>query len=44
MKTIDELDLLDDYLNNAVASNKEIRELCYRRVLSVLLQRLTAGA
>ena len=39
MKTIDELDLLDDYLNNAVASNKEIGELCYRRVLSVLLQK-----
>ena len=29
MKTIDELDLLDDYLNNAVASNKEIGELPY---------------
>lgn len=39
MKTIDELDLLDDFLTNAVAANREIGEPCYRRVLSVLLQK-----
>ena len=35
MKTIDELDLLDDYLNNAVASNKEIKELRGEKVTNV---------
>lgn len=38
-KTIDELDLLDDFLTNAVAGNKEVGERCFHRILSVLLQR-----
>lgn len=36
-KTLQELDLIDNFLSNAVASNKEISEPFYRLLLSVLL-------
>lgn len=34
-----DLDLLDDYLNTAMASNEKYNKPCYRRILSVLLGR-----
>lgn len=36
-KTLQELNLIDDFLSNAIASNQEIREPFYRLLLSVLL-------
>ncbi len=36
-KTLQELDLIDNFLSNAVASNQEVREPFYRQLLSVLL-------
>ena len=36
-KTLQELDLIDNFLSNAIASNKEINEPFYRLLLSVLL-------
>ena len=36
-KTLQELNLMDDFLSNAIASNKEISEPFYRLLLSVLL-------
>ncbi len=36
-KTLQELDLIDNFLSNAVASNREISEPFYRQLLSVLL-------
>ncbi len=38
-KTLQELNLMDDFLMNAVATNEEVAEPFCRRVLSVLLQR-----
>ena len=35
-KTLQELDLIDNFLSNAVASNKEINEPFYKLLLSVL--------
>ncbi len=36
-KSLQELDLIDNFLSNAIASNEEIREPFYRLLLSVLL-------
>ncbi len=36
-KTLQELDLIDNFLSNAIASNKELNEPFYRLLLSVLL-------
>ena len=36
-KTLQELDLIDNFLSNAIASNQEINEQFYRLLLSVLL-------
>lgn len=36
-KTLQELDLIDNFLSNAIASNQEVREPFYRQLLSVLL-------
>ena len=36
-KTLQELDLIDNFLSNAIASNQEINEPFYRLLLSVLL-------
>lgn len=36
-KTLQELDLIDNFLSNAIASNEEINEPFYRLLLSVLL-------
>lgn len=36
-RTLQELNLIDDFLSNAIASNKEISEPFYRLLLSVLL-------
>lgn len=36
-KTLQELNLIDDFLSNAIASNQEINEPFYRLLLSVLL-------
>ena len=38
-KTLQELDLIDNFLSNAVASNKEINEPFYKLLLSVLLEK-----
>lgn len=38
-KTLQELDLIDNFLSNAVASNKEINESFYKLLLSVLLNK-----
>ncbi|MDD6628966.1 MAG: hypothetical protein PUF03_12045 [Lachnospiraceae bacterium] len=38
-KTLQELDLIDNFLSNAVASNKEINEPFYKLLLSVLLNK-----
>ena len=38
-KTLQELDLIDNFLSNAVASNKEINESFYKLLLSVLLEK-----
>ena len=35
-KTLQELDLIDNFLSNAIASNKEFNEPFYRLLLSVL--------
>ena len=36
-KTLQELDLIDNFLSNAIASNKELSGPFYRLLLSVLL-------
>ncbi len=36
-KTLQELDLIDNFLSNAIASNSELSEPFYRLLLSVLL-------
>lgn len=38
-KTFEELSVMDDFMMNAIATNKDIGELFCRKVLSVLLQR-----
>ena len=38
-RTLEELDLMDDFLMNAVASDPDVREGFCRRLLSVLLQK-----
>lgn len=38
-KSLQELDLIDNFLSNAIASNEEINEPFYRLLLSVLLGR-----
>ena len=36
-RTLQELNLIDDFLSNAIASNQEVNEPFYRLLLSVLL-------
>lgn len=38
-KAFEKLDVLDDFLMNAIAANEEVGMLFCRRILSVLLQR-----
>ena len=38
-KTLEELDIMDDFLMNAVASNQEVGEAFCKKLLSVLLQK-----
>jgi len=39
MKSLEELNLIDDFLMNAVAQDREVGEPCLKRILSVLLER-----
>lgn len=38
-RTIDDLNLIDNFLMNAVASDREVGEKCIRKIVSVLLQK-----
>ena len=38
-KTLKELNLIDDFLMNCIAVDPEVAEPCFKRILSVLLQR-----
>ena len=39
MKPFEELDIMDDFLTNAIANDEEVREEFFKTLLSVLLQR-----
>ncbi len=39
MRSLEELNLIDDFLMNAVAQDREVGKLCLREILSVLLER-----
>lgn len=38
-KTFQELSLIDDFLSNAIAANEKLNKPCYKRIISVLLEK-----